>query len=151
MHSIHQEFNGGEEMTESKLIEQLVGSLKAIDGMLIKYKVNHIPSSIVNQYIQKMDAALAAVEEWRKGKAPEAENKLKWQPIESAYRNKTPILGIDANNNCSICEWDSDNNRWLALAEGDISIMSAGDDYMDFHEPDLTHWMPLPSPPEMKG
>jgi hypothetical protein len=72
-----------------------------------------------------------------------------WQPIETAPKDGTFILGAYFYNghepDYSIVRWNKKD--WLGYCDGDRSILSQGDTYTDYHEPFCTHWMPLPAAP----
>lgn len=74
----------------------------------------------------------------------------KWQPIETAPKDGTEILGIYAYRNSSpdyalIC-WNG--KSWVGMCDGYRCIESQGDTWTDYNEPFCTHWMPLPEPPK---
>ena len=72
-----------------------------------------------------------------------------WEPIESAPKDGTEILGIfvgTIDTDYSLVRWDC--RRWIAQADGQRAIESQGDTWTDLIEPFLTHWMPLPPPPK---
>ena len=69
--------------------------------------------------------------------------KGKWQPIDTAPKNGSPILVfwnyvLDGKSwTCyAITRWDEQAHEWTDVEDSD--------DY--FSEP--THWMPLPEPPQ---
>ena len=65
-----------------------------------------------------------------------------WQPIETAPRDGTPILGarLDCNDQYVMYWMEEDETaplyRW-AIIDGGV-----------MHKDALTHWMPLPEPPK---
>jgi hypothetical protein len=62
---------------------------------------------------------------------------MEWQPIETAPKDGTLILGV---------KFDTDGQPWLAAFEWIIAgIWDAYQWEVDW-EP--THWMPLPAPPQ---
>lgn len=76
---------------------------------------------------------------------------MKWQPIETAPRDGTEILGIylcSGFADYSIVRWI--NGDWRGFCDGEHSVRSQSGSETNYHEPFLTHWMPLPSPPEDK-
>lgn len=58
-----------------------------------------------------------------------------WQPIETAPKDGTLILGWDKDFDCMIVEWSYD--RWRCSHDGE-----------DMYTPEPTHWMQLPEPPK---
>ena len=68
---------------------------------------------------------------------------MEWQPIETAPKDGTRVLLIDADDAGTVCwgEWSD----WDEVPEcrdiGDIGCNGQYD-----YQP--THWMPLPSPPQ---
>ena len=85
-----------------------------------------------------------------------------WQPIETAPRDGTQILAcaqlsehltaaiISSQGHLpdlSIVKWDDREKDFIAMADGYMSIKSQGDNWTTYHEPYVTHWMPLPIPP----
>jgi hypothetical protein len=79
-----------------------------------------------------------------------------WRDIETAPKDGTQILAcaqlsenLTAQGHVpdiSIVKWDRDD--WVAMADGYHAIKSQGDCWTTYHEPYVTHWMPLPEPPE---
>ena len=67
--------------------------------------------------------------------------KVKWQSIDLAPKDGTPILGFDGHNITSV-KWIVDFNWW------EICVPSEGYRDSDCIEP--THWVPLPDPPTVK-
>ena len=59
-----------------------------------------------------------------------------WQPIETAPRDGTQILG-----------WDGDERRIVWWCEGGRWISDKLQEYHPGEREDPTHWQPLPSPP----
>ena len=85
-----------------------------------------------------------------------------WRPIETAPRDGTQILAcaqlsehltaaiISSQGHLpdlSIVKWDDREKDFIAMADGYMSIKSQGDNWTTYHEPYVTHWMPLPIPP----
>ena len=72
----------------------------------------------------------------------EAGHLREWQPIETAPRDGTPILGarLDCNDQYVMYWMEEDETaplyRW-AIIDGGV-----------MHKDALTHWMPLPEPPK---
>lgn len=67
-----------------------------------------------------------------------------WQPIETAPKDGEPFLGTNARyayslQRCGVYYWD----RWCWRHQVD--------DYGDPPATWLTHWMPLPAPPQSPG
>jgi hypothetical protein len=61
-----------------------------------------------------------------------------WQPIETAPRDGTPILGVSGSTMTTV-EWDGDiGGYWSLIVCGS---------YAEDGEWWPTHWMPLPNPP----
>lgn len=94
----------------------------------------------------------------RTEEAQRRERVMIWQPIETAPKDGTEVLGV------FVKQWDWEkapsvygpwtvafrNKRWMASYDGMsvVEYMSDfGTDYMEA-EIDPTHWMPLPDPPE---
>ena len=83
--------------------------------------------------------------------------KVEWQPIETAPRDGTQILACAQLSehlaaqghvpDLSIVRWDDREKDFIAMADGYMSIKSQGDTWTTYHEPYVTHWMPLPTPP----
>ena len=73
-----------------------------------------------------------------------------WQPIETAPKDGTVILGIYVNGkydpDYSIICWGG--RTWVGMCDGYESIEAQGDTYTEYHTPFCTHWMPLPDPPQ---
>lgn len=64
-----------------------------------------------------------------------------WQPIETAPRDGTDVLV--ATDDHKVFAAHSYGGEWVAQAD------SAADGiYLSFDVGELTHWMPLPEPPE---
>ena len=67
---------------------------------------------------------------------------IKWQPIETAPKDETLILGFDPNADCPIYVI-----RWFSLNDETgpgYWIEAGGEEYESWNP---THWMPLPKPP----
>lgn len=62
-----------------------------------------------------------------------------WQPIETAPKDETPILGFITEKWIEGIFWNGE--EWSYLSDGDITPVGR-------NQP--THWMPLPAPPEVK-
>lgn len=83
-----------------------------------------------------------------------------WQPIETAPRDGTQILACAQLSDGlivqgytpdqSIVKWCDREKDFIAMADGYFSIKSQGDMWTTYHEPYVTHWRPLPPPPETK-
>ena len=75
----------------------------------------------------------------------------KWQPIETAPKNGMPILAWgDILGTVAEYAWSPRYNRWAATHGGEDVIEYQGDfgtEYK-FERGTLTHWKPLPRPPE---
>ena len=65
-----------------------------------------------------------------------------WQPIETAARDGTRILAIDADGDMMVVEYyvGSDGRAFWEIARNELEQYFAGRT--------LTHWMPLPEPPK---
>jgi hypothetical protein len=65
---------------------------------------------------------------------------MKWEPIETAPKNRTDILLVNSNSRCTVGSWSNtvhgDGETWR---DGNHKIISW-----------VTHWMPLPEPPNAK-
>jgi len=73
-----------------------------------------------------------------------------WQPIETAPKDGTEILGLYLSTgpyppDYSIVEWDG--SGWVGKCDGYRSIEHQSDFGTSYNHPFLTHWMPLPKPP----
>ena len=72
---------------------------------------------------------------------------MNWQPIETAPKDGTQILAFcpDEEPTCVVVEWLSDDHwsGWVFTDEVLSDISPEG--------PNPTNWMPLPSPPDLKG
>ncbi len=71
--------------------------------------------------------------------APDAAKlEAQWQPIETAPRDRTMILGINPQSSlgCVTVFYNSALSKWCSSWEASAIIA---------HQP--THWMPLPAPP----
>ena len=92
----------------------------------------------------------------------ERARRVEWQPIETAPKDGTQILAcaqlsehltaaiISSQGHLpdlSIVRWDNREQDFIAMADGYMSIQSQGDMWTTYHEPYVTHWMPLPTPP----
>lgn len=60
-----------------------------------------------------------------------------WQPIESAPKDGSEILTFRQAKLMAVAIWFPDLRRWCVSDGGDIV--------------GVTHWMPLPEPPESEG
>ena len=65
----------------------------------------------------------------------EAQERMKWQPIETAPKGKNEILIFFEPGHCDVCCWNTIENDWVNSS----SHVPAGF---------ATHWMPLPPAPE---
>jgi len=73
-----------------------------------------------------------------------------WQPIETAPKDGTAILACaEGFSGHSIVQCRS--GEWLGFCDDEPSIQSQGDCYTDYHHPFVTHWMPLPQPPQQNS
>jgi len=72
----------------------------------------------------------------------------KWQPIETAPKDGTEIIGR-CDDSLSICSWESLDNpvakHWGISGTWHRKAIASGKDLMGAFSP--THWMPLPQPP----
>ena len=73
-----------------------------------------------------------------------------WQPIETAPKDGTWILGLNDRGNCSVIMWSTNALRRDEVGEGWIIPFSTGE-ISPFWEERVTHWMPLPAPPDTGG
>lgn len=78
---------------------------------------------------------------------------MNWQPIDTAPKDGTEILGVFVPSgpyepDFSILRWDGKD--WVGLCDGEMSIRAQGDFGTDYHEPFCTHWMPLPETAHLK-
>ena len=75
---------------------------------------------------------------------------MEWQPIETAPKDGTEILGVYLNGKYdpeySIIEWDG--KGWVGKCEGFRAIEREDDFHVDYFTPYCTHWMPLPKAPK---
>lgn len=78
---------------------------------------------------------------------------MTWQDISTAPKDGTEILAVYATDFCgkraadySLVRWE--RNKWIAQADGQRALESQGDTWTDYIEPYVTHWMPLPEPPQ---
>lgn len=65
---------------------------------------------------------------------------MKWQPISTAPKDGTDILGYDGYQMTTVT-WFEIGKWWSLVAPGS---------YAEDSEWTPTHWMPLPEPPEVK-
>lgn len=87
----------------------------------------------------------------------ERARRVEWQPIETAPKDGTQILACQQFSehltaqgyvpDFSIVKWDDREKDFVAMADGYMSIKSQGDTWTIYHEPYVTHWQPLPTPP----
>lgn len=63
-----------------------------------------------------------------------------WQPIETAPKDGTRVLGWDGESGWYSCEFEKLEGAWVAVP---FSISG-----WDPHHVSPTHWMPLPEPPD---
>lgn len=64
---------------------------------------------------------------------------MKWLPIETAPKDETFLAVLDCAGEKMVCTM-----RW-SVAEAKNSVP----DSAEFHRERVTHWMPLPPPPEV--
>ena len=97
-------------------------------------RLNFVPSEhpLWKNYLELADAAVAEC--------------AKWEPIETAPKDGTPILGFDLGmskwprfSGIMVISWDAENNEWCSGKDYD------GNSIARFDNP--THWRPLPAPP----
>ena len=62
-----------------------------------------------------------------------------WRPIATAPKDGTPVLGWWGTE-CMIVDWCVVVERWGSTHDGE-----------DMFEPEPTHWMPLPEPPNIRS
>lgn len=113
------------------LVQKLVG---ALEGMLNRY-VELVESGDAGKWDAEAEpdviAARAALSEAKAGG---------WQPIETAPKDGTSILGywLGGQHDCAIHATKFIRGRWWATNE-------------DFPQREPTHWQPLPAPPAQRG
>lgn len=94
-----------------------------------------------------MEAFLAGIDYARKGQA------AGWRPIETAPRDGTQIVGWSRYVcSVSVYAWDVRERDFVPMHEGSRVIEHEtyrGTDYKGGGDV-LSHWMPLPAPPEQK-
>ena len=78
-----------------------------------------------------------------------------WQPIESAPKDGTWLLGINNRGNQAVIIWAEDAVNWIGegLSSGWIhpfSDMRLSPFWNGACGSEPTHWMPLPSPPNQR-
>lgn len=114
-------------MTKDSLIEELV---KALEGLLKHAGIaDAAPEDVDWEDRQAERIARAALSRARAAQSEE------WQPIETAPKDGTPILGTDEDGEQYVIEWWPKGARQDGFYEcGDL-----------LRAP--THWRPLPSPP----
>jgi hypothetical protein len=103
---------------------------------------------VAHHSAMKTERAIAAAEmALLKSKLTKAERELAevrkdvWQPIETAPKDGTSILVVMQGYTPAVARWLA--GMWMtAEMEGDFE-----DDDLDACEWNLTHWMPLPTPP----
>jgi hypothetical protein len=71
---------------------------------------------------------------------------MRWQPIETAPKDNTPILIWDGED-ISLAEWNDIGRKWNCLCGGGAVWDGDGDTGGLVAVYSATHWMPLPSPP----
>lgn len=74
---------------------------------------------------------------------------MEWQPIATAPKDGTEILGSSTYGDFSVAAWW--DGGWVGMCEGSKSIESQGDFETYYHRPYLTQWMPLPPAPTDGG
>jgi len=65
-------------------------------------------------------------------------DKSSWQPIETAPRDRTPILVYLANSHLG-------SRIQVAVLHKNVSLVGGN---FSFDAPKMTHWQPLPEPPD---
>jgi hypothetical protein len=73
-----------------------------------------------------------------------------WQPIETAPKDGTWILGLNNRLNCAVIIWSEEAFDRDAMVPGWIHPFSSGDLSLFWNGACgsvATHWMPLPRPP----
>ncbi len=111
----------------------------------------HRDESIVNPRVFKSEEAEKRLEEQLDlYTAKVIEETVKWQPIETAPQDGTPILLYYPERNCCIRgawiemtdgDWETGYKRWMEWqVDDELYIGDEG------YEP--THWMPLPPSPQ---
>lgn len=118
-----------------------------------KRAASHADRATLLRHVDRLSAELVAERERRVDG---------WQPIETAPKDGTQILAcaqisehltaaiISSQGHLpdlSIVKWDNREKDFIAMADGYMSIKSQGDTWTTYHEPYVTHWMPLPIPP----
>jgi len=107
----------------------------------------HTPVTIVMELAEKYKALQSREKAMREA--------LEWQPIETAPKDGSEVLGVykpeSYSADYSIIRWNERRKTWVAMADGSDSIQSQGDTWTYYHEPYITHWMPLPKPPALAG
>jgi hypothetical protein len=76
---------------------------------------------------------------------------MKWQPISTAPKDGTLVLGAVAGAQIpAIIKWviTPRSGKWVAGNEDDFDSLDDWSDYVASHDFPATHWQPLPSPPE---
>lgn len=73
----------------------------------------------------------------------------KWQPIETAPKDGTPMLLIVAGYEPAVGRFLPGRNAWSYLDQEEIEVFEGAG--VTFGEWQPTHWMPLPPPPASKG
>lgn len=74
-----------------------------------------------------------------------------WQPIESAPRDGTEILGYNSKvNKCGIISWRRYNPTLETFVPRESLNADASyyENDFDYDWGKITHWMPLPKPPQ---
>ena len=59
---------------------------------------------------------------------------MEWQPIATAPKDGTAILGYFPSGLMKVAQWIDHQNRWAGFGFGFVGTP--------------THWMPLPEPPK---
>lgn len=62
---------------------------------------------------------------------------MNWHPIETAPKDGTRFIAVDSDSEIDVVVWDAESGHWRDPF--DIGGCSLGD---------ITHWMPLPAPPD---
>tara|TARA_R110002072_G_scaffold100778_9_gene222054 strand:+ start:3550 stop:3978 length:429 start_codon:yes stop_codon:yes gene_type:complete len=102
----------------------------------------------IAEYLEEHSARIFASRAW----AEQDKLRTTWQPIETAPRDGTAIIGYGKRNICC-CWWQDEFDGFImgchemVMADG-YTIDGKGS---RLHSPEMqypSHWMPLPSPPK---
>jgi hypothetical protein len=143
-------------MNDDKLIEAVARAIKEqLPSLGFNNPLNPFPDDVGNgKWAESIanncaEAALRAVREWQ------------WQPIESAPRDGTTIIGY-GRRWLHPTKYDIDKIKWISdediiefegFATGQLALAPRDGEsvkkLMSFGVDDFfTHWMPLPQPPQ---